>query len=85
MTLKTVQKMFAGRQEAHEARVANLVRVNRMQQLSKPDPLVRENIRGSYHDRNDSMDSNLRTQSLIAVPKESQKTSDGKLENRLST
>ena len=85
LTLKTVQKMFAGRQEAHEARVANLVRVNRMHQLSKPDPLVRESARGSSHERDGPSDSHLRTQSLVAVPKESQKTSEGKIENRLST
>ena len=42
MTLKTVQKMFAGRKEAHSTMVANLVRINKIKQLHMPDPLVRE-------------------------------------------
>lgn len=88
LTLKTVQKMFAGRQETHDTRVANLVRVNRMHQLAKPDPLVRQSPHGprsQSRERDGPADSHLRTQALVAVPKESQKISEGKVENHLST
>ena len=42
LTLKTVQKMFAGRKEAHNTMAANLVRINKIKQLQKDDPLVRD-------------------------------------------
>ncbi len=40
LTLKTVQKMFAGRKEQHTVNVHKLVRINRLKQLNKADPLI---------------------------------------------
>ena len=44
LAMKTVQKMFAGRQEQHTVNVHKLVRINRLKQLNKLDPLINSDL-----------------------------------------
>ena len=41
LSLKSVQRMFAGRQEHHQQLVEKLVKINRISQMSKADPLIK--------------------------------------------
>ena len=44
LAMKTVQKMFAGRQEQHTVNVHKLVRINRLKQLNKLDPNINADL-----------------------------------------